>query len=140
MRPRYIDLFKAMCESDRERADAAFDSVLRERGSALEDIWECYQLSQEPGSLEKLLGVAEYPVVALRFDLVQLMGFSESPSALPMAIEALRDPHPATREEACWALVDLGGLDALGALEERLEDLEPRVRQAASQALDELRS
>jgi HEAT repeat protein len=109
-----------MCDSDPYRADAAYDAVLFDRSDALPDLAELYRMSpREP---------------KLRFYAIQLMGFTEDPLAIPLVTEALTDHDPAIRAEACRALEDLGAVDALDALRERVEDLDPEVRRAAREA------
>ena len=120
MRPRYRDLFSAMCDSDPYRADAAYDAVLFDRAEALPDLVELYRNSpREP---------------KLRFYAIQLMGFTEDSRAIPVVIEALADHDPTIRAEACRALEDLAATDALALLKERVDDLDPEVRRAAREA------
>ncbi|MDP6933924.1 MAG: HEAT repeat domain-containing protein [Myxococcota bacterium] len=140
MRPRYIDLFRAMCGPDRIRADSAFDAVLRDRGNALEDIDECYVLALKPGALDSLFKMEQVPIGPLRVDLVQLLGFSGDPRAIPLVTRALCDPDSKVREEACEASIDLGGSDTVHGLIQRLKDLMPDVRLAAICALVDLRA
>jgi HEAT repeat protein len=125
MRPRYRDLFSAMCDSDPYRADAAYDAVLFDRSEALPDLAELYRNSpREP---------------KLRFYAIQLMGFTEDSRAIPMVMEALTDHDPTIRAEACRALEDLGAVDALEDLRDRVEDLDPEVRRAAREATAAIR-
>ena len=120
MRPRYRDLFSAMCDSDPYRADAAYDAVLFDRSEALPDLAELYRNSpREP---------------KLRFYAIQLMGFTEDSRAIPVVIEALSDHDPTVRAEACRALEDLGAVSALELLKARIDDLDPEVRRAAREA------
>lgn len=120
MRPRYRDLFTAMCDSDPYRADAAYDAVLFDRSEALPDLAELYRMSpREP---------------KLRFYAIQLMGFTEDARAIPLVMEALTDHDPSVRAEACRALEDLGAVDALQPLRDRIDDLDPEVRRAAREA------
>jgi len=121
IRPRFADLFEALCDPDPERADRAFDSILFERGEALEDLRACYQESKRNAKL--------------RYLLVQLMGFSGDARAIPMVMTALDDSHPVVRAEACRALEDLNAKAAREALRARLEDLDGDVRLAAEEAL-----
>ena len=125
MRPRYRDLFTAMCDSDPYRADAAYDAVLFDRSEALPDLAELYRMSpREP---------------KLRFYAIQLMGFTEDERAIPLVMEALCDHDPSIRAEACRALEDLGAIDALQLIRERVEDLDPEVRRAAREATAAIR-
>lgn len=121
MRPRYADLFEALKDPDPIRADKAFDDILFERGNALPDLIEAY----EPKTREPLV----------RYALVQLMGFTEDPRAIPTVMNALDDPHPDVRAEACRALEDLRARDALPNLQSRLEDMDIKVRQAAEETI-----
>jgi HEAT repeat protein len=71
----------------------------------------------------------------LRFYVVQLMGFSEDPKAISPVVGALKDPDPLVRAEACRGLEDLRARDAIPQLQERLEDLDAKVRSAAEETL-----
>lgn len=124
MRPRYADLFKRMCDPDPVKQDAAFDAVLFDRAEALPDVVECYQRSKDD------------PL--LRYFMVQLMAFSESPAAVGPMLAALDDPDPAVRAEACRGLEDLAPPGALAALRARLNDVDPYVREAAADAIEAL--
>ena len=121
MRPRYADLFRRMRDPDPVAADAAFDAVLFDRADALPDLIECFQKSRKD------------PV--LRFLCVQLLGFSESPQALPVLLEALEDKSPEVRAEACRSLEDLADAASIPHLEARLDDVDEEVRLAAAEAL-----
>jgi HEAT repeat protein len=121
VRPRYADLFQALKDPDPARADAAFDALLFDRADAIADLAEAYGLFRKE------------PV--LRFCVIQLLGFTEDPRAIPHVMEALRDPDPSVRAEACRALEDLRARDATQALLERSQDLDPNVREAARDAL-----
>ena len=121
MRPRYADLLRALSDPDPRRVDKAYDAILFDRGEALPDLVEAYQT------------YAEDPV--LRFYVVQLMGFSEDPKAIAPVVGALDDPDPLVRAEACRGLEDLRARDAIPQLQERLEDLDPKVRSAAEETL-----
>ncbi len=124
MRPRYADLFRRMRDTDPVLADAAFDAVLFDRADALPDLVECYQTSRDAKQ---------------RFDVIQLLGFTESAQAVPTLIAALDDKDAAVRAEACRALEDVGASDAVSLLEARLSDLDGSVRHAAAEALASLR-
>jgi len=121
MRPRYADLFEALRDEDPLRVDRAFDDILFVRGNALPDLIEAYGLSMDP------------PVI--RYYLVQLMGFTEDPRAIPTVINALSDSHPDVRAEACRALEDLRARAALKDLQARLEDKDIKVRLAAEETI-----
>ena len=121
MRPRYADLFEALKDPDPVRADKAFDDILFDRGNALPCLIEAYDRP------------CDHPVV--RYYLVQLMGFTEDPRAIPTVIAALDDPHPDVRAEACRALEDLRARDSLSNLHARLEDMEVKVRLAAEETI-----
>lgn len=124
IRPRYADLFENLCDPDQARADLAFDAILFDRGEAVPDLIACYEESPRNAKL--------------RYLLIQLMGFSEDPRALPAVLAALEDRHPVVRAEACRALEDLRALDQRAALEARLDDPDPQVREAAREAIDSL--
>lgn len=121
MRPRYEDLFQALGDPDIIRSDKAFDSILFDRGNALPDLLEAYtSLQAEP---------------VVRYYLIQLMGFTEDPRAIPVVISALADAHPDVRAEACRALEDLRARESLPHLHARLEDMELKVRLAAEETI-----
>ncbi len=124
MRPRYADLFRALKDPDIARADAAYDALLFDRGEALPDLAAAYRTFKKDATL--------------RFYAVQLMAFSGDPRAVPLVMEALSDPDPQVRAEACRGLEDLGAGAALTALKARTEDLDAGVREAALEALDAL--
>ena len=126
MRPRYADLFRALKDPDLARADAAYDALLFDRGEALPDLHEAYRGFKKDATL--------------RFYAVQLMAFSGDARAIPLVMEALSDPDPQVRAEACRGLEDLGARSALNALRARTEDLDGNVREAALEALSALDS
>ncbi len=121
MRPRFADLFQALKDPDPVRADKAFDSILFERGNALPDLREAYAVFEDQ------------PVV--RYYIIQLLGFTEDPRAIPTVTTALADPHPTVRAEACRALEDLRARDSLPSLHSRLEDMDSKVRLAAEETI-----
>ncbi len=121
MRPRYADLFQALQDPDPVRSDRAFDDILFDRADALPDLMEAFDK----------FGSA--PLV--RYYLVQLMGFTEDPRAIPAVIKALEDPNADVRAEACRALEDLRARDALPKLHGRLEDMDAKVRMAAEETI-----
>jgi len=124
IRPRYVDLFEALCDPDPERVDRAFDAVLFDRGSALPDLVECY------------LTAPHNP--KLRYLMIQLLGFTEDKRATEVVVQALNDRHPIVRAEACRSLEDLHARQHQADLEARLDDVDDRVRDAASEALQTL--
>lgn len=121
MRPRYADLFAAFEDPDPARSDAAYDSVLFDRGEALPDLEELYRTRSDNDTL--------------RFLAVQLMGFSEDPRAIPLVVQALDDPSPGVRAEACRALEDLRARKEADALRARVADMDASVRRAARETL-----
>lgn len=126
MRARYADLFRRMTDTDPMIADAAFDAVLFDRQEAVPDLIECYQNSKrEP---------------QLRYFVVQLLGFSGSPAAVEILLEALSDKDAGVRAEACRSLEDLSANVAIPQLEARLSDADAEVRSAAAEALSVIRS
>ncbi len=124
VRPRYQDLFNAMKDSDPVRADEAFDAVLFDRAQAVPDLIEAYALFQDD--------------LLLRWNTVQLLGFSGSSKAVKTLVEALNDPEARVRAEACRSLEDLKAKAAVDALRARLTDVNPDVRQAAQEALQRI--
>jgi len=128
MRPRYADLFKRMRDPDPVKSDAAFDAVLFDRGHALPDIVECYELAARDH--------------IIRFYAVQLMGFSGCPDAVPTLLIALEDREPLVRAEACRSLEDIGVRcgEVCSALEGHLNDIDPDVAKAARDTLQTLAS
>ncbi len=123
MRDRYRDLFDALLDDDPHRADKAYDAILFDWVEALPDLRELYLSAEDE---------------RLRFYAVQLMGFTEAPEAIPFVVDALQDPSPTVRAEACCALEDLRARDACDALFARVEDLDVHVRRAAREAMSAL--
>ncbi len=126
MRPRYADLFRRLRDPDPTAADAAFDAILFDRGEAVPDIVECYLRSSRDD--------------LTRFDMIQLLGFSESRASIPTLLQALQDRSPQVRAEACRSLEDLRASEAVEALGARLQDVDEDVRLAAREALDKILS
>ncbi len=124
IRPRYRDLFDALLDPDPARADAAYDAVLFDRGEALPDLEALYTSTEDP---------------LLRFYAVQLMGFSEDRSAIPLVERCLEDPEASVRAEACRALEDLRARSSAHLVEARLDDMDAKVRRAAREALSVLK-
>jgi len=125
VRTRYADLFEALSDPDPERADRAFDAILFDRAEALPELTECYKSAKRNARL--------------RYLVIQLMGFADSTDAIPTIVDATNDPHPIVRAEACRALEDLIASDHLAVLEERLNDLDGRVRLAAKEAIENIK-
>ncbi len=123
MRPRYADLFQRMRDPDPVKSDAAFDAVLFDRGHALPDIVECYNLAAKDH--------------VIRFYSVQLLGFSGCEEAIPTLLIALEDPEPMVRAEACRSLEDIGCRtpEVCSTLEAHLNDIDSGVAKAAHEAL-----
>ncbi len=121
MRPRYSDLFRRLGDVDPHQVDKAFDAILFDREQAVPDLIEGYTAGSHPDGV--------------RYLLVQLLGFSESDSALPAVERALEDPSPKVRAEACRSLTDLRARQALPYLRLRLQDMDPEVRSAAVDAI-----
>jgi HEAT repeat protein len=126
MRPRYADLFRRLRDPDPTAADAAFDAILFDRGEAVPDIVECYLKSSRDD--------------LTRFDMIQLLGFSESRDSIPTLLQALHDRSAQVRAEACRSLEDLRAAEAIEALGARLQDVDEDVRIAAREALDKILS
>ena len=110
-----------MEDPDPYRADAAYDAVLFDRGEALPDLEELYKTRGDNDNL--------------RFLAIQLMGFSEDKRAIPLVVNAMQDPSPRVRAEACRALEDLRARNAVDHLLARVEDLDASVRRAARETL-----
>ena len=121
IRPRYADLFEALCDPDQERSDRAFDSILFDRGEAVPDLAQCYQ--EAPRNAK------------LRYLVVQLLSFSGDKRAIPTVLVALNDRHPVVRAEACRGLEDLKARQHIDDLHARLADVDPDVREAAAETL-----
>lgn len=126
MRPRYADLFRRMTDPDPMLADAAFDAILFDRQEAVPDLIEGYEKFKRDSQT--------------RYLIVQLLGFSGSPSAVPVLLDALADKDSAVRAEACRSLEDLACTAAMPQLEARLADVDAEVRMAAKEAIEALRS
>jgi HEAT repeat protein len=121
LRPRYADLLQTIKDPDPRRADKAYDSILFDRGEALPDLVQAYTVYNADA--------------VLRFYIVQLMGFSEDPRAIPPVVQALSDSSADVRAEACRALEDLRARDSLPQLHARLEDMDAKVRLAAEETI-----
>ena len=120
--PRYADLFNGMIDSDRMRADQAFDAVLFERHLAV------------PALIEQYENAVDNEI--MRYLCVQLLGFSDSKKAINALIIALDDTSAMVRREACFALEDLKATDAIDAIERRKQDMDASVRQVAEEAFN----
>ena len=120
--PRYRDLFKGMLDSDRNRADAAYDAILFDRKLAAPALIEQYKKAKKNE--------------VLRYLCVQLMGFSDSKKVITPLIDALDDPSAMVRREACFALEDLTAVEALDTIKQRTQDVDPSVRQIATEVFD----
>lgn len=121
MRTRYRELFQRLQNPNPRQVDEAYDSILFEREKAISDLIEGYRTETMP--------------TQVRYLIIQLLGFTESNDALPVVIEALNDPEPKVRAEACRSLIDLRAKKTLSFLRQRLEDMDPDVRQAARDAI-----
>ena len=65
------------------------------------------------------------------------LGNAGDARAVPVLIEALRDPEPLVREHAAWALGRLGGVQARAGLDAARErETDPQVQKALRQALE----
>jgi len=73
-----------------------------------------------------------------RATALRLLGELKDPRALPVLVEAMKDPQPSVRGAAVSALGDLGDAHAVPQLEEALQDTIPAVRTSAAISLGEL--
>lgn len=117
--PRYRDLFRNMCDTDRKRVDAAFDAVLFDREHAVPALIEQYKLAQDRPQL--------------RYFCVQLLGFNDTQEVIPTLLKALNDSEPAIRIEALYALEDQCCYEALDRIQTRTGDIDSEVRTIASE-------
>jgi HEAT repeat protein len=124
MRPRYSDLFRRLGDTDPHQVDKAFDAILFDRENAVPDLVEGYARGKHNDDV--------------RYLLVQLLGFSESADATPAVQQALEDPSPRVRAEACRSLCDLRARQAMPFLRRRLQDMDAEVRSAAVDAISVL--
>jgi HEAT repeat protein len=122
--PRYKDLFRNMRDSDRARADQAYDAVLFDRAKAAPALIEQYSKAVKDEEM--------------RYLCVQLMGFSEARMVIPTLIDSLDDPSPMVRREACFALEDLRAVDSIDAIRKRTQDMDQSVRSVAEEAYNTL--
>jgi HEAT repeat protein len=74
----------------------------------------------------------------MRQYLALVLGRTRDREAVPLLLEALRDPDDKTRIYVLWSLGTLGDPRARGALEEALEDPDAGLRKIAAFALGEL--
>ncbi len=96
-------------------------------------------LEEEPGArqeVRRLFKEAEDP--EMRQYLALVLGRTHDREALPLLVEAAKDPDDKTRIYALWALGTLGDPGARGALEASLSDPDPGLRKTAAFALGEL--
>lgn len=96
-------------------------------------------LDEEPGArqeVRRLFREAEEP--EMRQYLALVLGRTHDPEAVPLLVEASKDPDDKTRIYALWALGTLGDPRARGALEAALADPDPGLRKTAAFALGEL--
>jgi HEAT repeat protein len=96
-------------------------------------------LEEEPGAkqeVRRLFREAEEP--EMRQYLALVLGRTHDREALPLLVEAAKDPDDKTRIYALWALGTLGDPEARGALEAALSDPDPGLRKTAAFALGEL--
>lgn len=96
-------------------------------------------LDEEPGArqeVRRLFREAQEP--EMRQYLALVLGRTHDPEAVPLLVEAAKDPDDKTRIYALWALGSLGDPRARGALEAALADPDPGLRKTAAFALGEL--
>jgi HEAT repeat protein len=96
-------------------------------------------LDEEPGArqeVRRLFGEAKDP--EMRQYLALVLGRTHDREAVPLLVEALKDPDDKTRIYILWALGTLGDPQARGALEGALVDPDPGLRKTAAFALGEL--
>jgi HEAT repeat protein len=96
-------------------------------------------LDEEPGArpeVRRLFGEAKDP--EMRQYLALVLGRTHDREAVPLLVEALKDPDDKTRIYILWALGTLGDPQARGALEGALADPDPGLRKTAAFALGEL--
>ena len=96
-------------------------------------------LDEEPGArqeVRRLFREAQDP--EMRQYLALVLGRTHDREAVPLLVEALKDPDDKTRIYVLWALGALGDRQARGALEATLADPDPGLRKTAAFALGEL--
>ena len=96
-------------------------------------------LDEEPGArqeVRRLFREAQDP--EMRQYLALVLGRTHDAGAVPLLVEALKDPDDKTRIYVLWALGALGDRQARGALEATLADPDPGLRKTAAFALGEL--
>lgn len=96
-------------------------------------------LEEEPGAkqeVRRLFREADEP--EMRQYLALVLGRTHDREALPLLVEATKDPDDKTRIYALWALGTLGDPGARAALEAALSDSDAGLRKTAAFALGEL--
>ncbi|MEA2601493.1 MAG: hypothetical protein QOF89_2485 [Acidobacteriota bacterium] len=96
-------------------------------------------LDEEPGArqeVRRLFREAQEPEMKQYLALV--LGRTHDREAVPLLVEALKDPDDKTRIYVLWALGTLGDPGARTALEGALTDPDPGLRKTAAFALGEL--
>jgi HEAT repeat protein len=120
------------------RHDASVDAVdrLAVRDAAVADpAKDPNALSPDDVTESVRLALADSDANA-RADAVSALGNArDDHEAAALAYGALSDADPAVREEAAYALGEIGGEMSLRALEQALEDPDPDVRASAIEAL-----
>jgi HEAT repeat protein len=96
-------------------------------------------LDEEPGAREEVRRLfRETREPEMRQYLALVLGRTHDREAMPLLVDALKDPDDKTRIYALWSLGTLGDPRAREALEAALTDPDPGLRKTAAFALGEL--
>jgi len=115
-----VDLVADLSDGDRRRVDERRDELVPHGAQTVPELESLYRSAEDPVS---------------RFYAVQLLGFSGSPTAIRVLLDALGDTAPSVRAEACRSLEDLGIAAACSRLGACMEDPDEAVRRAAREAV-----
>lgn len=89
----------------------------------------------KPSVTPMLIAALNHSDAGVRRGAVDLLGYRRVSEATSNLLAATRDSDPRVREAAVWALNEVAGTQALPRYEQmQLTDLDPQVRDAASQA------
>ncbi len=94
----------------------------------------------DKAAVDQILGLRQHSSPYVHGSVLRFMAHLHSEKALPLLIEALRNPHFIVRENAADELGQLGAVEAIPHLRPLLNDAHPDVRQAVQTAIEILES
>ena len=109
---------------ERDKEDAIIALGMIGDKSAVAPLCECFEHTKDR---------------KIRRAIIRALGRLRSPEATPILIQVLEtDDYEFARVEAAWALGEIGGNDALAALEAALKDKSIHVRRRSAEILEEI--